>query len=60
MTKAKGAGLSKVQLAKKMLKKQIVPNTKVTFDEDGDAQGDSHKSKVYYMIRGAIDSRRGK
>jgi len=46
VTKAKGAGLSKVQLAKKMLKKQIVPNTKVTFDEDGDAQGDSHKSKV--------------
>jgi len=44
--KTKGSGLSKVQMAKKMLKKQIVPNSKVNFDEEGDVLGDSNKTKV--------------
>ena len=37
---------NKVQLAKKMLKKNIIPNNKVVFDEEGDIVTDSAKMKV--------------
>ena len=38
--------MSKVQAAKKMLKKNIVPNMKKTFDESGSVLADSSKSKM--------------
>ncbi|XP_023348850.1 probable ATP-dependent RNA helicase DDX10 [Eurytemora carolleeae] len=37
---------SKVQMAKRMLKKNIIPNSKVLFDDEGDVKTDSAKMKV--------------
>ena len=37
---------SKVQMAKRMLKKNIIPNSKVMFDDEGDVKTDSAKMKV--------------
>ncbi|XP_015600172.1 probable ATP-dependent RNA helicase DDX10 isoform X1 [Cephus cinctus] len=43
--------VTKAAIAKKLLKKKIVPNKKITFDEDGQERIDPTKSKVSELAR---------
>ena len=42
--------VTKAQVAKKLLKKKIVPNSKVVFGEEGQVLADSSKTKVIFVF----------
>uniref|UniRef100_A0A0C9QHT2 ATP-dependent RNA helicase n=1 Tax=Fopius arisanus TaxID=64838 RepID=A0A0C9QHT2_9HYME len=49
--KSKNKALTKAAVAKKLMKKKIVPNTKKTFDHKGEEKIDPAKSKVSELAR---------